>query len=339
MRVLLFIFLVPFILLSCKQNEPVSYSIIEGQTMGTYYRVTFSDTVNYKVDLDSILQSINDEVSTYIPESTISQFNKASEGITLKEGYFIDNLKIAGDLYRKSSGFYDPTVMPLVNYWGFGYDGKSRVEKIDSVEIGEIMKSIGYDKIDLISDSTGYTLKKSIAEVELDFSSVAKGYAVDKLGEFLSQKGVGNYLVDIGGEMLMKGKNPKGLSWSIGINTPDEEAGLRESIQYVKLSDKAVATSGNYRNFYESNGVKISHTINPLTGFPERTNLLSVTIIAPDCASADAWATACMVLGTKRTEDILKDEKDIDACLIYADRDDIKIKYLNNFKSYIATND
>jgi len=316
-------------------KEKIPYSIVEGETMGTYYRVTYSDTVDYKTQLDSILRLVNAEVSTYIPQSSISRFNKDSIGIQLGEGIFWDNFKIANEVYKKSEGYYDPTVMPLVNYWGFGYTGKKAVERIDSIRIKEMKSYVGLENIEVRSENGTHELIKLHPKTELDFSSVAKGYGVDLLSNFLEDIGIDNFLVDIGGEMMLKGLNPKAIKWSIGINTPKEDAAMNESILYLGISDFAIATSGNYRNFYDSNGLKISHTINPKSGFPERSNLLSVTIIAKDCARADAYATACMVLGSAKAEKMISKTKDLKACFIISDGEWLETKYFNNFEAYI----
>jgi thiamine biosynthesis lipoprotein len=312
-----------------------AYHTVEGQTMGTYYRVTYDDTLDLKPALDSILVAINDEVSTYIPESTISLFNKDLKGGTFGHGYFIDNFLISLYFFQISGGLYDPTVMPLVNYWGFGYSGKKKVETIDSIKIDEISRYIGLDKIQVNYISDSIRLKKLHPLTELDFSSVAKGYAVDVLAEYLELNKINNFLVDIGGEMRIRGLNPKGKKWSIGINTPLEGAALNEAVAFIGLSDHSIATSGNYRNFYENDGQKISHTINHKTGLPERSNLLSVTILANDCSHADAWATTCMVLGLEKSIELLSQFPDVAACLIYNKEGTLAVENVNNFENYI----
>lgn len=329
------------LVLSCKSNLQQSgnslYSMVEGETMGTYYRITYSDTISVQNPVDSILRVVNQEVSTYIPDSRISLFNHSMDTLLLEEGIFLDNYRISKELYKKSKGYYDPTVMPLVNYWGFGYAGKKPVEDIDSLAILSIRTYVGMNKIIEQKTDKGVRLIKSNPGIELDFSSVAKGYAVDLVAKYLENTGIRDFLIDIGGEMVLKGVNPKGEVWSIGINTPSENASLTDAINYLQVTDKALATSGNYRNFYESHGEKISHTINPLTGFPERSNLLSVSIIAPECGLADAWATTCMVLGMSRAEAALENETNIDACFIYAENDTLKTKYINHFTSYLKS--
>lgn len=329
-----------FFLLSCgnagvRERSDTTYTTVEGETMGTYYRVSYSDTSDFQAEIDQLLEDFNLEVSTYIPESDISKFNQSATGMDLKEGHFTDNLRIAGEVWKQTDGLYDVTVMPLVNYWGFGYTEKKAVTKVDSSKIRELLKVVGMDKLEIEREDKTWKVRKKLPGVQLDFSSVAKGYGVDLIARLLDKKGVEDYLVDIGGEMVMKGKNPKGKAWSIGINLPEAEAGVNEAIIYLALGNNAIATSGNYRNFYEVNGSKYAHTINPKTGFPESSVLLSATIIAPDCATADAWATACMVSGLEKSAGFFKNNKQLSACLIFADGEKLSVRYHNDFEKYI----
>lgn len=315
--------------------QNLSYNTVSGETMGTYYKITYSGKQDIQREVDSLLVAINQSVSTYIPASEISVFNKSDHGITLGPGHFQENYRISKRFFEWSDGYYDPTVMPLVNYWGFGYAGKNQLLGIDSLRVDSILAFVGMPKIAEKETGDSLRLIKIMPETELDFSSVAKGYAVDCISSMLDGQDIDNYLIDIGGEMYLKGNNPRGEKWSIGINTPEEGSGLTESIRYLKVSDKGIATSGNYRNFYEREGIKVSHTINPKTGFPERSKLLSATLLAADCAHADAWATTCMVLGLERALGLLAKHPDIDACLIYVDQDTLAIRYVNDFESHV----
>lgn len=329
------------VLFACQEQRPDSpksrdYMTIEGQTMGTYYRIKTEMHSIQKSAIDSILVEINQSVSTYIVNSEISRFNQNESGLTIASGYFRDNFELASFFYTISQGYYDPTVMPLVNYWGFGYEGKKQIEKSDSLVIEEIKQYVGLKKISTVEIGDSLRLIKEIPEVELDFSSVAKGYAVDILAYYLERSGAKNYLVDIGGEMRLKGKNPRSMKWSIGINTPKEGASLNEAIQYISVSDKGLATSGNYRNFYEVDGQKISHTINPKSGYPERSVLLSTTILAENCALADAWATTAMVLGLEKATELIQNYPEVSACLIYNNEDELEVRYVNNFQEFIV---
>jgi len=306
---------------ACRKSKPrVGYTAIAGETMGTYYHIKYNDKRNLKPAVDSELVRLNNELSTYIPQSTISKFNKSTAGITIPKGDLYKNILKAREIYRLSDGYYDPTVMPLVNYWGFGYKKHKKIENVDTQKVKEILTYVGMDKISIIpKGKDSILLKKAHPKVELDLSSIAKGYGVDKVCELLSLKGINDYLVEIGGEVRCSGKAPSGGSWTIGINTPDEKAAATEYIYKIKLDDKAVATSGNYRNFYKKNGHKYGHTINPKTGFPEQTGLLSASVIAGDCMTADALATACMASGTTRAKNIIKNNDTLDGILIYLD--------------------
>ncbi|HKK79092.1 MAG TPA: FAD:protein FMN transferase, partial [Phaeodactylibacter sp.] len=289
------------------------YSIVEGETMGTYYRITYKDRTgeDLKPTFDSVLKALNLEVSTYIPQSTISRFNAADsvfdlhthpvrgDDVHYDNTHFLNNYRKSVEVAQETKGYFDPTVMPLVNYWGFGYTEK-KMEKVDSSTVDSLLQFVGLDKVELAIYEDNTWLRKALPGVKLDFSAIAKGYGVDLLGQVLEARDITDYLVDIGGETLAKGQSPRQTAWQLGISLPKEEASLRDLQTTVPLQNQALATSGNYRNFYEVDGVKYSHTINPKTGYPERNTLLSASVFAPDCTTADAYATAFMTLGTER---------------------------------------
>ncbi len=335
-----------------KMKENADYTVVEGNTMGTYYRVTYKDVQdeNLKTVFDSALQALNMQVSTYIPESTISRFNQADSLYQLgtdpntgnNTGYnndhFIANYKKAREVFSKTDGFFDPTVMPLVNYWGFGYDEKKKITTVDSSKIDSLMRYIGMDHVELELYDESEVLVKSNPGVKLDFSAIAKGYGVDLLGRILAARGISNYLVDIGGETLAQGMSPRGDAWKLGINYPNEEAGVQDIQTTVPLKDRALATSGNYRNFYEVDGVKYSHTINPKTGYPERNALLSASVFAPDCMTADAYATACMTLGPERAYDLIESIPNLEAYFIIGEEDGgMAVRYTPGLQSLFKT--
>jgi len=305
--------------------------------MGTTYNITYADAQgrDFKPSVDSLLQVLNNEVSTYIPTSTISQFNQAKGSFNLgvdsatmvtksdesaiyqRRQYFTDNYFLARTVYDKTDGYFDPTVMPLVNYWGFGYTPKKPVSGVDSLAIDSLNAFVGMNKVQF----EGEELVKMVSGVQLDFSAVAKGYGVDLVGLLLEERGVTEYMVEIGGEVRARGKNPRGEWWSIGVNTPMEYTSKNNLQAALLLQNKSVATSGNYRNFYEVDGVKYSHTINPKTGFPERNTLLSASVMADDCATADAYATACMVMGTERAFELIDSMDELEAYFIFSTDD------------------
>ncbi len=318
---------IAFTLLACqndKQADSQTYISLQGETMGTYYRITYKDPEqrNFQQAIDSLLLALNQEVSTYIPSSMISNFNQSVEGILLSEGgkqknHFLENLKAAAEIFTLTEGAFDPTIMPLGNYWGFGYTPRKPVTKVDSNLVDSLLDFVGFEKLQLVEEGERVKLNKRSPGIQLDFSALAKGYGVDAIGNLLKENEVNDFLVEIGGEVVARGLNKKGEPWSIGINQPSETSDLTDFVAIIPLENKGMATSGNYRNFYEVNGVKYSHTINPHTGFPERNTLLSATIIANNCMYADALATACMVLGTEAAFELINSLQDVDAYLIY----------------------
>lgn len=330
--------------LACKDSAPsvANYVKVTGETMGTYYNVTFNSDLpptTIKDAIDQLLIEINGEVSTYIDSSIISRLNRESGTFTISgdRGHFAYNLDVSTDLYETTSRYFDPTVMPLVNYWGFGYTPKRAITQVDSAAIDSMMLIIGLDKLSYRKTlNSDLVIKPFIGQ--LDFSAIAKGYGVDQVGELLDQKGIVDYYVEIGGEVLTQGQNSKGEKWIIGINTPSTDAALTDLIEYLSLSGRGLASSGNYRNYYEVEGAKYGHTINPKTGYPEVNELLAVSVIASDCMTADALATACMVMGYTKAKDLIASLPEVEACFFTGSEDgSINKNYSNGFIQYVAT--
>lgn len=319
------------------ESATFAYTTIDGKTMGTYYRITYADKLDreLKNKIDSVLREVNFGLSTYIDSSSISIFNKAESTYPLSEKaikdlHFKINFLASSEVYQKTSGAFDPSVMPLVNYWGFGYTEKRKINGVDSSKVDSLLQIVGLEKVVLQNQE----LKKENSKIELDFSGCAKGYGVDEVARFLQRMGIQNYLVDIGGEVKAKGKNAKGQYWQIGINVPDEDANLSEIQAVVPLQDRALATSGNYRNFYEVDGIKYSHTISPYTGYPERNTLLSASVFAKKCLYADAYATAFMVMGMEKAYNLASQLTDIEAYFIFGKPDGtMGVKYTTGIKS------
>jgi len=312
-----------FTISACKNEKTsVNYIDLHGKTMGTTYNIKYKSTINLKKEIDDELVRINNQLSTYIKSSTISKFNQSDTGIIINKGDLWISIVNAKNIFELSNGFYDPTIMPLINYWGFGYTGHNKRENIDSVVIDSILEFIGFDKINIINQGHGNIyLKKENSKVQIDLSSIAKGYGVDKIGEILKSKNINNYLVEIGGELSCSGLSPSNKEWTIGVNTPSYNLSVSEFIIQKKLSNKAMATSGNYRNYYNVKGKKYGHTINPKSGFPESSNLLSATIITNNCMTADALATACMVSGLTWSKNMINKIDSIDGILIFSNMD------------------
>ena len=309
--------------------EKVQFS---GETMGTYYNITYlhPEGSNYKDGIDSLLIEWNNSLSTYIPQSEISKFNR-SNSFTFVSPYFYPALARSKEIFEATGGAFDPTVMPLVNAWGFGPEEN---EMPDSTKIEELKMLVDFNKI--VFDS--HEVKKMTPGMSLDFSAIAKGYGVDVLGEFLSQKGIKNYLIDIGGEILCKGINDRGTLWTTGIEDPDNNMFDRKLKAIIELSGKGIATSGNYRNFYEKDGKKYAHTISPFTGYPVEHSLLSATVIADDCMTADAYATAFMVIGVEAAKPIIKDHPELDVYFIFSDNNGkIQTFMTDGFRSFLKT--
>lgn len=340
---------------SCVPNDTSTdssskaYFRLKGETMGTYYQVRYSgeEKAQLKQEIDSLLEIVNLEVSTYIPHSTISLFNQATAPFSLaynpitKEDstsypneHFKTNLARSKAIYSQMEGYYDPTVMPLVNYWGFGYTEKRKVSQVDSVKIDSLIGLVGFDKISWNQETN--MLGKELPNMQLDFSSCAKGYGVDQVAQHLSNLGIADYMVEIGGEVVVKGKNPKGQDWSIAVSLPRAGASLEEFQTILSLKDIAVATSGNYRIFYEVEGEKFAHIISPITGFTEKSNLLSVSVLAKDCLTADAYATAFMVMGLDRSMAFVNQQPDIEAYFIISKADgSMAVSYTEGIPEYL----
>ena len=286
---------------------------LSGQTMGTSYSIVYLDEEgrDFQPSIDSLLLVFNQSLSTYIPDSELSRFNQ-KDTLDYELPFLFPILSKSKEIYEKTNGSFDPTVGPLVNIWGFGPGGP---ELKDSTDISQILTLVGFDKIEFDSSQ----VRKKVAGSYLDFSAIAKGFGVDVVAGYLADKGVKNYLVEIGGDLVAKGVNEKGELWKLGINRPEETANASDLYSIIALENKAMATSGNYRNFYIRDSVKISHTINPATGYPVNHSLLSATVIAKDCMTADAYATAIMVMGKERAIALDEELDEIEVFLIYDD--------------------
>lgn len=314
------------LLISCGEDLK-SYKNYQGSTMGTYYKIKSDGPTIDQTEIDALLEAFNQSFSTYIPSSTISQFNQSKDSILIEDSAFTDFFPFAEGIAKLTEGYFDYTVMPLVNAYGFGYKKDKQTNNIDS-----IMEFIGFDLVHL--SKSGYMVKKH-ENVEIDLSAIAKGYGVDEVSKFLLQKGASNFMIDIGGEVICRGKNDKGEFWKIGIDQPIKNATEREIVQVVELPNKAIATSGNYRNFVESNGVEYVHTVNPKTGEAFQNNILSASVIAGECYMADALATSIMAMGFAKADSFLMNNSYIKAYIIFESEDSVKGAYYNKFEDYL----
>lgn len=294
-------------LLSCSTSTEVQSSYegfeIYGETQGTTYNIIIADDqINFsKEEIDSILHDFDLALSTYIDSSAITQLNNATTFAFAQDpyGYFESCYQQSLKVFELTSGAFDPSVFPLVEGWGF----MENVNEPMSYEaVTEVLQFIGFDKHHSISLQTNKVrIDKENPSFKLDFNAIAQGYSVDVLADFIQERGHSDFYIEIGGELIVRGANREGNQWRIGIDAPKEGNTTHELNNIMHISDKAIATSGNYRKFYEKNGVKYAHTLNPKTGYPVRHSLLSVTVVADNCAQADAFATAFMVMGAKET--------------------------------------
>jgi FAD:protein FMN transferase len=293
-----------------KMHESIK---VEGRTMGTTYHITYFDheNRNFKAAIDSLLAVVNKSINNYDTTAEISRFNQSKKGVSIQYPYFLPPLKKSQEVYRASRGAFDPTIMPLVNAWGFGA-GKQL--DLDRAKVDSIQAYIGFDKIRFTQDS----VLKSEPNVQLDFGGIGQGYGADVITDFLRSKGVTNMLVELGGEGMALGKNLKsGKPWEIGILDPNSTREKQFFKAYVSLSDKSFTTSGNYFNFRIIDGRKYSHTIDPETGYPAQRAILSASVFTTDCITADAWGTAIMVMGHEKAIETLKAHPEIDVLLFY----------------------
>ncbi|MCR9172573.1 MAG: FAD:protein FMN transferase [bacterium] len=307
-----------------KETAKEEWREIRGETQGTTYGVILKDPADKirKVALDSILHDFDMALSTYIDESQISAINNGSDTIHFTDefGYFLDCFKISQEVFEKSNGAFDPTVFPLVKAWGFF---KEEAPIPTQSELDSILTFVGLGnplfKAKFV-ERRG-TFVKEHPSFRLDFNAIAQGLSVDVLADYLKRNGIQDYYLEIGGEIVVKGKNRENEKWRIGIDSPQQEEGKRVINNVVHITDKAIATSGNYRKFYIKDGVKYAHTIDPKTGSPVQHSLLSASVIANSCAEADAYATAFMVMGVEKSMEFVQNhpELDLDIYLLYDD--------------------
>ncbi len=289
---------------------------IRGIVFGTYYSVTYyeEDGTAFDAEIDSLLQDFNASLSFYDPESLLSRINRNEE--TRVDDYFEVVFRRSQDISQETDGAFDATVFPLVNAWGFGASERAEMTQ---AKVDSLLDMVGYEKIRL---EDGHVVKDD-ERVQLDFNAIAKGYAADVVGHYLESRGVDVYLVELGGDLVAKGIKPDESKWRIGLEIPAEEAEADQQWHYfVEILDQGLATSGDYRRYFEEDGQRYSHTIDPATGYPVDHNLMSVSVFAKDAMSADAYATAFMVMGFDESVSFVEDRDDLEAYFIFADEED-----------------
>lgn len=300
----------------CGCNNKPKLIKIEGEAQGTTWHISYlsARNINYQTGIDSLLKKIDSSMSTYLPVSLISRINNNDSSVVVDK-YFVDVFNKSMEVSEKTGGLFDVTIGPLVNAWGFGFGKK---EKVDRTLIDSLMQYVGFNKVRL----EGHKITKSKPEIKLDFNAIAQGYTVDVLAAYLESRGVSNYLVEIGGELKAKGLKYDD-AWKVGIDRPEEISGSERKLEAtIYLIERAMATSGNYRKFYEESGQKYSHIIDPRTGYPAKQNLLSATVLAKDGITADAYATAFMIMGLEKSKQFLADNTHLglEVFFIYDDK-------------------
>lgn len=307
-------FFIPIIILfllgeACKKQE---YFFNEGGAQGTSFHITYQANQSFSEEIDSVLKAFDMSLSAWEPNSILSRINR-NDSTVIADEMVCEVFNKALEVNKASDGMFDITVGPLVKAWGF-YNKTHAVH--DSARILQLLKFVGMDKVHLLG---GKIIKESDSII-LDVNAIAQGYSVDVVSKFLEKQNIKNYCVEIGGELKAEGKNPKGNKWRVGIDKPIDGSMTpgAELQTIIELHNKAMATSGDYRKFIIENGIKYAHHLNPKTGYPAKNTLLSATIITNDCITADAYGTACMVLGLEKSVGLLK-EKGLDGYLIYSD--------------------
>ena len=311
---------------SCKHSDNEKFTKIEGYAFGTSFQIAYIDHKDYSQQIDSLFHLVNKSLSTYISNSDISKINKGDSTITV-DAYFTEVFQKATKIYNETEGVFDPTIGVLVNAWGFG-PNKTKINP-DILKITELLELVGFNKVELKNGK----IRKENDSIYFDFNAIAKGYAVDIAGRFLESKNIENYLVEIGGEIRTRGQKNDSTYWKAGIENPNFD-GTRSIQKIVELNDVSMATSGSYRKFKTDSitGKKYVHIINPKTGYPTQSNLLSVSIIGNlDCADVDGYATALMAMPLDKAKQFLETHRELKGFLIYSNENE-------NLETYTTEN-
>ena len=323
-------------ILIIRQQRNMPYQRNQGTVFGTTYSITYQYGDDLHDDIRAKLQEVDNALSMFNEQSVISLINKGEVYIpkTTEGDMFLEVYQLAQRVSADTDGAFDITVAPLVNAWGFGFKqgAMPTPQQVDS-----ILRFVGRQKVTYFTEHGGRGLSKTDPRVMLDCSAIAKGYGVDVVARLLGERGITNYLVEIGGEVATRGISEKRLPWKIGVTKPtDDSLATGGELQTVlNVTDKCMATSGNYRNFYYKGGKRYAHTIDPKTGYPVQHNILSATVLCDQCARADAYATSFMVMGLERTKAVLAKHPDLMAYLIYDDHGQNRVWYSPSMKEKI----
>ena len=334
---LCFFLLFNIVILSCIEKQAFRFT---GETMGTTYSIVIADSMvnlalieSTKIKVDNVLKNVNLQMSTWDPKSEIAMFNKKTDDqpVTISPD-FIKVLKLSDVINRESEGAFDPTVGPLVDLWGFGKEG-SRFTPPSDEDVENRRKYVGFDLIEIVDNKM---IKKKHPETQLDLSAIAKGFGVDRVADLLKTMDYENFMVEIGGEVVVSGQKKSG-KWRIGIDRPYFDAVPGQNLEAViEVSNAGVATSGDYRNYFVSDDKTYSHTIDPVTGRPIVNGVASVTVIAPKCVLADAMATAIMVMGASKGLAWVQSKDNVEAFIIIRTDEGYEEVFSPGFEKYIS---
>lgn len=309
-----------FLLWSCNPNAKLVKNHNIGNALGTTYSIIYlyDEELDFQHEIDSVFQVVNQSMSTYIPNSDISKINDGDSTLVVDQ-MFKEVFELSSRVHKASNGYFDPSIGVLADAWGFG---PGEQIELDSLKVDSLLNYVGWNRVKL---NTNGTVTKQKPNIRFDFNAVAKGYAIDRLGAMLTSKGVKDYLVEVGGEVLAKGINEiSGKNWTVGIDKPNDLIS-RGAAAIINLENNALASSGNYRKFRidPETGEKYVHSINPKTGYTKNSKVLAASVIANDCATADAYATAFMVMNLESSIVLLENSKALEAYIIYLDGDNI----------------
>lgn len=318
-----------WLIFSCSPN-PIKFKRLKGFALGTSYNIQYVADISEKEaqkGVDSIFNVINKSLSTYLPQSDISKINRGDTTVVV-DHHFRKVFQKATEVWKATGGYFDPTVGSLVNAYGFG--PKKSINIVSKQQLDSLIRLTGWQKVQMRAN---HTIKKDFPNIYIDFNALAKGYTVDIVGNFIQSLGSSDYMVEIGGEIVAKGNGPKtGKLWKIAIDDPRQEK-ERLFLQTLTLQDQAVASSGNYRKYRldTTRGDWFVHSINPLTGSAQKTNILSTSVKAPDCMTADAWATALMVMPLEEGKAIIENKTLLEALWTIVDGPDFLIVESKNW--------
>lgn len=328
------VFLAVGSILVIRRQHNMPYQHNTGVIFGTVYNVTYQSDHDLGEGILAIMNRVDSSLSMFNKQSVISRINNGEN--VQPDKMFLEVFDMAQEVSKKTDGAFDITVAPLVNAWGFGFkNGTTPTQR----QVDSLLKITGHEKVSYHSGQGKSGIRKADPRMMLDCGAIAKGYGTDAVAAYLASQGVQNYMVEIGGEVATRGISPKRLPWKIGVPKPvDDSLSTNQKLQTVlNVTDMAMATSGNYRNFYYKDGRKYAHTIDPKTGYPVQHSLLSSTVLAKRCATADAFATAFMVMGMEKAKKILDENPELMAYFIYSDRHgELKVWHSPSMKGKIV---